>query len=182
MTAYGKERITTVKIQTMPGITLPRNWYQWVKKMEALAEYSMVSYDLILQSFKTAMDYYGSDNKDINYWCDVLFKRCCVSRVEMLNKTDWNNYPDLIESIERSKTEELDLSTVDEEMKQTLIDMAKVSDVKLFYTCAGQLVRQEMLNFMDIHLKHPFDWVLDQHEDFETFFKIETALRQDTQN
>lgn len=156
--------------------------FKWREKMDELSYTSNFSYELLYLTYQTVMDYYGSENKNIDHWHSVLFDRCCIHESEKLAATDWGEYPDLIGGMTRSKTDDLDISMLDAETVATLKIMAKGGKIKAVHGIAMKMVLVAMHCFIDRNNKHPFDYVVDAKEDFETFFKIEISCREGAKN
>lgn len=155
---------------------------EWRQRMYELSHTSNFSYDLIYITFQTVMDYYGSENKNTDYWRDLLFDRCCIYESEKLARTDWRKYPDLMGGMTKSKKEDLDISVLDAETAATLKAMAKGGKVKAIHGVAMRMVLAAMHCFIECNDKHPFDYAVDAKEDFEIFFKIETSCREGAEN
>jgi len=152
------------------------------EKWADLAETTGVSFNLIYYAFKTAIDYYGNENKDDDYWCDVLYERCSQAKAEGILASKWNQFPDRADEMKKRMAEDFDFAGIDEEIRERLKRVANGSVVKAAHVWAMKLVEDEMMKFMDVNQKHPFDYALSMQEDLEKFFKIEAVFRDDMLN
>lgn len=158
-----------------PVVELREKWHD-------LAKATGVSCDLIYYAFKTAIDYIGDNNKDDDYWCDVMYERCARAKAEQLLASEWDIAPDRADEIKKMMAEDFDFADMDEETIETLKRVANGNVVKGAHVWAMKLAEDEIMKFMHARQQHPFDYALSMEDDLKKFFKIEAVFRDHVLN
>lgn len=153
-----------------PVVELREKWHD-------LAKTTGVTCDLIYYAFKTAIDYIGNDNKDDDYWCDVMYERCASAKAEQLLASEWAIAPDRADKIKKMMAKDFGFAGMDEKFIGKLKRVANGGVVKGAHVWALKLAEDEIMKFMKVRQQHPFDYALSMEDDLKKFFKIEAVFR-----